>query len=63
VRRGRTCSTAILAPDPHETTSLEVRLQYLHRRRRAYPRRAVAMAAMTVLIVWLALLGLSLFLR
>jgi hypothetical protein len=54
---------ATLAPDPHEATSLEVRLQYLHRRRRAYPRRVVAMAAMTVLIVWLALLGLSLFLR
>jgi hypothetical protein len=54
---------ATLAPDPHEATSLEVRLQYLHRRRRAYPRRAVAVAAMTVVIVWIALLGLGLFLR
>jgi hypothetical protein len=52
-----------LAPDPQEATSLEVRLQYLHRRRRAYPRRAVALAGMTVLIVWIALLGLGLFLR
>jgi hypothetical protein len=52
-----------LAPDPREATSLEVRLQYLHRRRRAYPRRAVAVAAMTVVIVWIALMGLGLFLR
>jgi len=29
-----------LAPDPPEVASLEVRLQYLHRRRRAHPRRA-----------------------
>ena len=54
---------ATLAPEPREATSLEVRLQYLHRRRRAYPRRAMAVAAMTVLIVWIALLGLGLFLR
>jgi hypothetical protein len=38
-------------------------LQYLHRRRRAHPRRAVAVAAMIVVILWIGLIGLGLFLR
>ena len=54
---------ATLAPDPPEVASLETRLQYLHRRRRAHPRRAVAVAAMIVVILWIALIGLGLFLR
>jgi hypothetical protein len=54
---------ATLAPDPPEVASLEMRLQYLHRRRRAHPRRAVAVAAMIVVILWVGLIGLGLFLR
>jgi hypothetical protein len=54
---------ATLAPDAPEAASLEMRLQYLHRRRRAHPRRAVAVAAMIVVILWIALIGLGLFLR
>jgi hypothetical protein len=54
---------ATLAPDPPEVASLEMRLQYLHRRRRAHPRRAVAVAAMIVVILWIGLIGLGLFLR
>jgi hypothetical protein len=54
---------ATLAPGPGEIAPLEVRLQYLHRRRRAHPRRAVAFAAMIVVIVWIAMVGLGLFLR
>jgi hypothetical protein len=52
-----------LAPDPQEFASLEMRLQYLHRRRRAHPRRTVAVAAMVVAIVWIAMIGLGLFLH
>jgi hypothetical protein len=52
-----------LAPDPQEFASLEMRLQYLHRRRRAHPRRAAAVAAMIVAIVWIAIMGLGLFLH
>jgi hypothetical protein len=52
-----------LAPDPPEAVSLEMRLQYLHRRRRAHPRRAVAVTAMIVIILWIGLIGLGLFLR
>jgi hypothetical protein len=40
-----------------------MRLQYLHRRRRAHPRRAVAFAAMIVAIVWIGMIGLGLFLH
>jgi hypothetical protein len=54
---------ATLASDPPEAASLEMRLQYLHRRRRAHPRRAVAVAAMIVVILWIGLIGLGLFLR
>jgi hypothetical protein len=54
---------ATLAPDPPEAASLEMRLQYLHRRRRAHPQRAVAVAAMIVAILWIGLVGLGLFLR
>jgi len=54
---------ATLAPEPPEVASLEMRLQYLHRRRRAHPRRAVAVAAMIVVILWIGLIGLGLFLR
>jgi hypothetical protein len=54
---------ATLAPDPPEAASLEMRLQYLHRRRRPHPRRAVAVAGMIVVIAWVALIGLGLFLR
>jgi len=54
---------ATLAPDPPEVASLEVRLQYLHRRRRAHPRRAIAVAAMILVILWIAMIGLGLFLR
>jgi hypothetical protein len=54
---------ATLAPDPQEFASLEVRRQYLQRRRRAQPRRAVAVAATVVAIVWIAMVGLGLFLH
>lgn len=54
---------ASLAPEPPEAAPLEMRLQYLRRRRRAHPRRAVAVAAMIVVIVWIGLIGLGLFLR
>ncbi len=53
---------ATLASDPPEAVPLEVRLQYLHRRRRA-PRNTVAVAAIVVAVLWIAMIGLGLFLR
>ena len=53
---------ATLAPDPQEMTPLEVRIQYLHRRRRA-PRNAITVAVVVVAILWIAMIGLGLFLR
>lgn len=61
--RGARVDMATLAPDPPEAASLEMRLRYLHRRRRAHPRRALAVAATIAVIVWIALVGLGLFLR
>jgi hypothetical protein len=54
---------ATLAPDRQESASLEMRMQYLQRRRRSHPRRAVAVAATIIAIVWIAMIGLGLFLR
>ena len=54
---------ATLVPGPQESVPLEVRLQYLRRRRRADPWRALAVAAMVLAICWTVAFGFGLLLH
>lgn len=54
---------ATLAPGPGDSAPLEVRLQYLRRRRRADPWRALTAAAMVLAFCWTVAIGFGLFLH
>jgi hypothetical protein len=52
----------LLPPGPDSTAPLEVRLQYLRRRRRD-PRAVLVVAAIVAATMYALLIGLGLFLR